>query len=165
MKPHLITCFLQHQAELRQHLLGYVGCGDTAEDLLHDTFVRIAQLTSVDDIVNPRAFLYRVAGNLALDHLRRETRRQVWDAGPADEQWPCPCPQPDHVLQSQQRWQAIQQWLSSLPTDSGQILFACRVDGKTQRQIAAEMQVSQRHVEHILSRLEHSLQAIRPDAE
>lgn len=94
----LTAAFLHHQSELRQHLLRRVGCSDTADDLLQDTFLRIAQLESGCEIVNPRAFLYRVAGNLALDHLRWQARRQVWDVGPPDEEWPCPCPQPDRLL-------------------------------------------------------------------
>ena len=157
MKPHLITYFLQHQGELQKHLLRYVGCVNTAEDLLHDTFLRIAELEFEGDNANVRAFLYRIAGNLALDYLRREVRRQVWDTGQADLEWPCPCPQPDHILQGQQQWRAFHHWLTALPHNNHQMFYAFRVDGKTQRQIAAEMRVSLSLVEKVLARTEYSL--------
>lgn len=159
----LTAAFLHHQSELRQHLLRRVGCSDTADDLLQDTFLRIAQLESGCEIVNPRAFLYRVAGNLALDHLRWQARRQVWDVGPPDEEWPCPCPQPDRLLQGRQQWRAVHHQLTDLPPASRQMLYAYRLDGKSQRQIAAELRVSERHVEHVLRRTEQLLAGVRPD--
>lgn len=155
--PCLTTSFLYYQNELRHYLRKYVACCDTADDLLHDTFLRIAELEFEGDKANVRAFLYRIAGNLALDYLRREVRRQVWDTGPADLEWPCSYPQPDQILQGQQQWRAFHHWLTVLPHNNHQMFYAFRVDGKTQRQIAAEMRVSLSLVEKVLARTESSL--------
>jgi RNA polymerase sigma-70 factor (ECF subfamily) len=43
------------------------------------------------------------------------------------------------------------------------MLYAYRLDGKSRRQIAAELRVSERHVEHVLLRTEQLLAGVRPD--
>ncbi len=150
--PSLTTAFLRHQAELRQFLLRRVNCAETAADLLHDTFLHIAEYPDQEQIANNRAFLYRVAGNLALDHLRAQTRRQARDGGGLDEEWPCPNPPPERHVQGLQQWKMVDDYLCDLPPPNRQILYWHRLEGKTQRQIAAELRVSERHVEYILHR-------------
>ncbi len=155
--PSLTSAFLRHQTELRQFLLRRVNCAETAADLLHDTFLHIAEYPDQNQIANNRAFLYRVAGNLALDHLRAQTRRQAWDGGDPDEEWPCPCPQPERYLQGLQHWKTVDDCLRKLPSPSRQIMYWHRLEGKSQRQIAAELRIPERHVEYTLRRIKQSL--------
>ncbi|CAD6881969.1 RNA polymerase sigma factor RpoE [Methylomonas albis] len=150
--PPLTAAFLRHQTELRQFLSRRVDCAETAADLLHDTFLHIVDYPNQVQIANSRAFLYRVAGNLALDHLRSHARRQARDGGDLDEEWPCSCPQPEQFVQVWQQWRAVNLWLGDLPVFSRQMLYLYRIDGKSQRQVAVELGVSERHVEHVLSR-------------
>ncbi|AEF98879.1 RNA polymerase sigma factor [Methylomonas methanica] len=150
--PPLTVAFLHHQSELRQFLYRRVHCAETAADLLHDTYLQIADYPAQGQIANGRAFLYRVAGNLALDHLRAQTRQQARDGGDLDDEWPCLRPQPEDYLQARQQWLEVSCWLSSLPLSGRQMLYWYRLDGKSQRQIATELGVSERHVEHVLSR-------------
>jgi RNA polymerase sigma-70 factor (ECF subfamily) len=74
------------------------------------------------------------------------------DGGALDEDWPCPCPLPERFVQGEQQWSAVESWLYDLPVLSQQILYLRRLDGKRHQQIAAELQVSERHVEHVLYR-------------
>lgn len=55
-------------------------------------------------------------------------------------------------MQGEQQWSAVESWLYDLPVLSQQILYLRRLDGKRHQQIAAELQVSERHVEHVLYR-------------
>ncbi|CAD6873393.1 RNA polymerase sigma factor [Methylomonas fluvii] len=150
--PPLTAAFLRHQTELRQFLVRRVNCADTANDLLHDTFLHIADYSAQRQIANSRAFLYRVAGNLALDYLRGQARRQARNGGELDDEWPCPSPPPERCMQGWQQWQAVEIWLRGLPPANRQTLCPYRLDGKTHRQIAAELRVTERHVEYLLSR-------------
>lgn len=53
-----------------------VGSGATAEDLAAEAFARAyARWGTVQAHPNPDAWLLRVVGNLAIDHVRRESRR------------------------------------------------------------------------------------------
>ncbi len=63
-------------AQYRQELTGFlfrrVSCQETTNDLLQDLFLRLISVKSTEPIHNPRAFLCRIAANLATDHLRRQ---------------------------------------------------------------------------------------------
>ncbi|MEI8573095.1 sigma-70 family RNA polymerase sigma factor [Methylomonas sp. LW13] len=161
--PPLTAAFLQHQTELQQFLWRRVQCREAAADLLQDTFLHIAEYSAQDAISNCRAFLYRVAGNLALDYLRRQARQQARDGGALDEDWQCPKPLPERFVQGEQRWLAIESWLYGLPTLNRQILCLHRLDGKRHPQIAAESKLSTRQVEHLLYRTGKLLAEARLD--
>lgn len=75
--PPLTAAYLRHQSELRQFLMRQVNCSEAAADLLQDTFLQIADYPGQDAIANCRAFLYRVAGNLAVDYLRSQARQRA----------------------------------------------------------------------------------------
>ncbi|MBD9355235.1 RNA polymerase sigma factor [Methylomonas albis] len=148
----LTAAYLRHQTELQQFLWRQVHCREAAADLLQDTFLHIADYPGQDTIANCRAFLYRVAVNLALDYLRSQARQQLRDGGTVEEDLQCPCPLPERLVQGQQQWSAVERWLHDLPAISQQILCLRRLDGKRHQQIAAELQISERQVERILYR-------------
>lgn len=78
----LLETFRLCGGELQRFLARRLGCPDTAADLVQETFVRLAQLPPAQQPDNPRAFLFRVAANLAVDHQRRlryVARYEVWD--------------------------------------------------------------------------------------
>jgi RNA polymerase sigma-70 factor (ECF subfamily) len=52
---------------------------------------------------------------------------------------------------------AVEAWLRGLPLTCRQIVCLYRLEGKSHRQIAAELQVTTRHVEHLLRRTQKSL--------
>jgi RNA polymerase sigma-70 factor (ECF subfamily) len=78
--------FAAHQAGLLRYLRRAVGHPDTARDLAQDVFVRVARAGTVpptDD--ERRAWIFRIARNLAIDHRRRHEVRLAGDANPARE--------------------------------------------------------------------------------
>nr|WP_255609596.1 RNA polymerase sigma factor [Methylosinus sp. Sm6] len=62
--------FLHNRRELLDYLTRKVG-PDDASDLLQETFVRALRHERFDTVVDPPAFLQRIAVNLSLDFLRR----------------------------------------------------------------------------------------------
>jgi RNA polymerase sigma factor (sigma-70 family) len=66
----------RHNRELFVYICGFTGSPETAEDLLHDAFVRLirySQQYPIDES-NIRAFLYRTARNLCIDLARRDRK-------------------------------------------------------------------------------------------
>jgi len=53
------------------------GCPDTAADLTQEAQLRVRQSTRENRIDNPRAFAFRVAENLVVDHHRRQAVREI----------------------------------------------------------------------------------------
>lgn len=153
------AAFLHHQSELLHFLIRQVNCHETAADLMQDTYLRIARLEWDSEINNPRAFLYRVAGNLALDHLRRQTRRSQWDGGELNEELVCPQPQPDVFLAGLEAIERLNQLLGQLPLQKRSLFVACRVHGKSYRELADEERISPRRVEYIVQQTLQSLKS------
>jgi len=72
----LIASFQENYEQLFRFLTRKLG-GDheRAADVVQDTYVRLADAHDQGDVIdNPRAYIYRVAGNLAIDGIRREKR-------------------------------------------------------------------------------------------
>jgi RNA polymerase sigma factor (sigma-70 family) len=66
-----------HGIELARHLRRLVRDDDTAQDLLQDTLLRAHRaLTRLGPGANERAWLYRIATNAALNHLRDRARER-----------------------------------------------------------------------------------------
>lgn len=78
--------FLAHQHRLFRYFLRAVGETDTARDLTQDVFVRVSrtQVPQVED-GQARAWLFRIARNLVLDHHRKRVTR-VASPGSASEE-------------------------------------------------------------------------------
>ncbi len=65
----------KHGLEVARHLRRLVGDDDVAADLLQDTFLRAhGALARLRPGSNERAWLYRIATNAALNHLRDRAR-------------------------------------------------------------------------------------------
>ena len=75
----------RHHAALFRYLHRYTGDGDLADDLAQEAFVRLLRARVPES--DARAWLFKVATNLARDHGRRSARRArlVVSRGGADE--------------------------------------------------------------------------------
>lgn len=68
----------KHARELFVYIYGFVRSRETAEDILHETFVRFMRFSRehILDESNIRAFLYKISRNLCIDHLRKNRKKQ-----------------------------------------------------------------------------------------
>ena len=68
--------FTEHRQQLFRYFYRTVGHAETARDLTQDVFVRVSRTAvPADGDAHVRAWLFRIARNLALDHHRQRTRR------------------------------------------------------------------------------------------
>ncbi|HEX2055091.1 MAG TPA: sigma factor, partial [Nitrospiraceae bacterium] len=66
-----LSAFERHHDDLLRFFTRKLGCRELAADCAQDTYVHLARMDASITIDNPRAFLFRVAANLAIDHLRK----------------------------------------------------------------------------------------------
>jgi RNA polymerase sigma factor (sigma-70 family) len=121
------------------------------EDIVQEAYVRVCQVEEQSGIRSPRSYLFRTARNLALDHVKRAESRltdsleddgQVTghDAGR----------HPDETLQqaaSNEEFALFCDAVRHLPVQCRRAFVLKKVYGYTQREIAAELGISDSTVE------------------
>lgn len=141
----LIASFQEHYADLVRYLSRRTGNVERAADIAQDTYVRLAA-TAPDPagIENHRAYIYRVAGNLAVDTMRREGRHTAWLTGDEpDENIADPTPSPERIAIGRDRLRRFEEALETLPPKARLALLMFRVDGLSHREIADRLNVSE----------------------
>ncbi|MDD2802461.1 MAG: RNA polymerase sigma factor [Methylococcales bacterium] len=143
----LLAAFLHHQKELLQFLTYKVNCSETAADLVQETYLRVARYPDESEVANKRAFVFRIADNLALDHLRSVARQQSRDGGLVTEDIVCIKPEPDSILAGQQQMALFEELIYELPPQCRKVFLMCRVEGKSYSEVSTELGIAPRTVE------------------
>lgn len=154
---NLITAFEAHYEELKVFVRRRVRCPAMAADIVQETYVRAVTAKTPSRVGNPRAFLYRVAGNLAIDHLRREQRRQAIMAdGVTADFVPDGQPCAERTVAARQRLDHLRRIVDELPPKCRMVFVLRRFDGLDQAEIAARLGISRNMVEkHLRKALVH----------
>jgi RNA polymerase sigma factor (sigma-70 family) len=154
---HLLTAFQEHYADLLAFLARRLGNVEKAADVAQDTYLRLAGLGDTAQILEPRAFVFRVAGNLAIDRLRQEQRHAAWqvDAGPDDEACD-PMASPERSFLAAEAIEQLDKALHLLPSNARLALLLNRIEGLTHAQIAMRLGVSESMVgKYIVQAMRH----------
>lgn len=157
----LLAVFTEQRAALTRFLARRLGSRDTAEDLTQEAWLR-ASGGGASAVVNPRAYLFRIAANLAVDHQRREARQPL-AAAEIDALLDVPDDAPDAAAVAAARDELImlQRALDELPPRRRAIFLAARLGAQTHREIADRHGISTRAVEINVQRaLEHCAQRL-----
>lgn len=153
----------QHRDELLGFLLHRVSCPDTAADILQDAFFRLTQFESDSHIHNPRAFLYKVVSNLAIDHLRKHQREQARHSDEAEllDQADA-APSLERQLYSQQQLDHLKRAISELPPRCQEVFILHKFKHYTYSEIMRELGIAENTVlKHIVKALEHCRRRMR----
>ncbi len=151
---------IQHQglhqvlSENRDLLLRYLrahGAGEAAEDLLQELWLKVSS-SSAAPVAAPLSYLFRAATNLMIDRRRAErqarTREEEW-SGLSDRLSTSAAgePGPDRQFDGRRRLALVERELAALPSRALSVFRQHRVEGRTQREIAAAMALSRSTVE------------------
>jgi RNA polymerase sigma-70 factor (ECF subfamily) len=127
--------FAAHHAALRRYVARFAGDPDLAEDVVQETFIRLAQHPPTDP-TGIRGWLFTVATNLARDALKIRGRRQrlLADRGNWDDQVD-PASDPAEALEREEARERVRRALSEL-SEKERILLLMREEGFKHREIA-----------------------------
>ncbi|WEK45131.1 MAG: RNA polymerase sigma factor [Candidatus Andeanibacterium colombiense] len=144
----LTAAFLAEREQIFRFLLRRTGCAETARELLHEVWLRVARLDDMPAPGRPAAYLQRIAVNLALDHLRKASFRAGWVRGGADvEQASDEAPDIERALHARTALAHLRALVEQLPEGRRRAFVLCGIDGLTARQAAAQLGISHRTVE------------------
>lgn len=154
----LFASFQEHYADLLRFLVRRLGDTERAADVAQDTYLRLAGVGEAEpEIRNRRAYLFRVAGNLAIDTQRQAARQATvtWTED-AVAAIPDPAPVAEVTLLARERVRQLDAALRELPPKARQALLLSRMDSLTHAQIAARLGVSESMVaKYIAQALRH----------
>lgn len=134
-----------------------------AEDLAHDTFLKLFALARTDHVENMEAYLFQIASSVLNDHLRQvEVRRR--NAGIVEGEWgeKAETRTPDRVLEGKQAIARFEAALAGLKPKTRDIFLMNRMEGLSYTQIAVRLGVTPSAVEkHMSSAIAHFVRRLR----
>ncbi|MCD4738578.1 MAG: sigma-70 family RNA polymerase sigma factor [Anaerolineae bacterium] len=158
-KAAFAELFTRYEGRIFGYLYRMVGERTWAEDLAQEAFIRAHQnLGRLGPPYNFKAWVYRIASNLALDALRRyhyEAPLPDWDGGAATASEPTDQRRegdPEHQARLSEVRAAVWRTLHKLPETYRQILILREFDGLSYREIAVVLSISLDNVRVTLNR-------------
>jgi len=145
--------FHNHRADVSSYLIRMLRDPDLADDLTQETFLRLCVTLDGRRPENGRAFLCRIARNIAIDHLRL-IRRRGTDM-PGDQVLQAiadPRPTQENILIDRERLRVFLRALADLPETTRRIFVLHRVEGLKYREVARRMELSESSVQKHLAR-------------
>ena len=132
----LEALFERYGEMIRRHLARMASDNAVAQDLLQETFLRVwTRAAQWDGRGSFKAWLYRIATNLALNHLRSVRRRKEhplevaseWDSDADDYVSPAwtidsDAPEPEDVLEMAERHERYRRLVGRLPEEKREVL-------------------------------------------
>ena len=143
----LKSLLVKRYTALRARLEYVTGSRDNAAEVLHETWMRLENMTEIGPVANPDGFLLRMASNVAIDRHRRETRHLHDEEIEAAFEVPDELADPERIVASRLQLKALEEVLLALTPRQRAILWAAHVDGQLNREIAERFNISLRLVE------------------
>lgn len=158
-----------HSGDLKRFLAGRLTDPSERDEVVQESFLRLATYPSVAALENPRAFLFRIAENLVRDRRRRaRSRKQDQHESLDDHDLTDPAPEPDVVVQHREALARARAAILTLDEPGRTAFIMSRYRDMSYAEIAVAMKISVKTVEKYVSsalvQLRHAVGSDRPDA-
>ena len=166
------TLWARYSTAVRRHIMHTVRDESAAEDLVQEAFLRIwTSAEQWDGRGKFKAWFFRIATNLALNHLRTVRRRKQQpleippdDFDDADEAAPDPdwmidtsINSPDVMLEQAEQSNLLWRLVEELPAEKREVLHLLYLKDMNLREVAAEIGIPEGTVK---SRLHYSIKRL-----
>ncbi|WP_137172955.1 sigma-70 family RNA polymerase sigma factor [Massilia sp. HP4] len=150
-QPQLTTLYADHHGWLQAWLRRKLGCAFTAEDLTHDTFLRLlVRPRALDAGTNPRAYLTTIAKGLVVDHWRRADIERAWLAA-MQERPEALHPSAEHQAIIVETLVEVDRVLAALAPKPRETFLLAHLHDLTYAEIGARLGVSERMVKKYMA--------------
>tara|TARA_R110002096_G_scaffold6305_8_gene29298 strand:- start:10961 stop:11551 length:591 start_codon:yes stop_codon:yes gene_type:complete len=143
------SLYRQHSAEIRQYIAKTFGSGPPdPEDVAQATFAKVAAVNDLSELRNPRAFLYRVAHNIAVSNYRRNStqKKYVDSLDSADDTQVSDDLHPERVTLARERLALLDAAYRELPVLQQELMVMHRLHNLSYAEIARRKSMSQTEV-------------------
>lgn len=158
-KALLVALFEKHQADLRRAIAARFGkVRHEAEDIVQDAFHNLLRAENLEQLENPRAYLYQTAANLALNRIRKHRHHNQYleQQGAALEEDEMDEMGPERHVVARRDLASLEQALVKLPEKYTRTFLLSRVEDKSYKEISQLLGMPESTVEkHIIKVLKH----------
>jgi RNA polymerase sigma-70 factor (ECF subfamily) len=145
----------RHHRSVLRFLRRRGATADDALDIAQEAYVRLLKYEGATDIESPTAMLFRIAGNVAADHVRAAAHQRrirsfegyAYDAEIASDE-----PSAERELAAEQVVTALRNAIAALSPQCRTVFLLSRIDGLTYTEIASKRGISVKTVEKHVSR-------------
>lgn len=129
-----------HEPALRAFLSRRFSSVPDHDDLVQETYVRLLGICDPHRLAHTRAFLFTIARNVAIDHVRRQRRTPVDPIDDTAERAMLEtAPDAAELLDHAHRHEAMLAALGTLPARCRDVMLLRYVDGFSAREIAVHL--------------------------
>ncbi len=156
------SLFQEYYDELVTYLTMRLRSRDHAEDVAQETYLRVLTQEVSQPIVQPRAFLYKIAFNLSIDLFRKRKRQaeETLDVEELHDILTMPADQ-DTRLEVREQVQCLYEAVHELPPKCRQVFLLHKFKEKSHQEIASQLGISKSMVEkHIIKAMAYCRERI-----
>ena len=152
------ACYAEHRDAVYRLCLRYgAGRASFAEDVTQETFVRLYQSFAKLDRERPISdWLYAVASRLCISRLRRDRSMLGWLARLV-HRGEEPAPSAAQLYEHHEAAAGLMEAIGRLPPRQRVALCMKAIDGKSQKEIARILRVSEGYVSQLITRARQAL--------
>lgn len=144
---------LPHEPALRAWLRRRPVLGLDIDDIVQETYVRLAAIDSVDDIHDARTYMFQAALSIVMNHVRRARIVSIRAVAALEELGAAaPDPSPERQVVDRDELQRLAEFIAALPDKPREIVILRRIQGLSQRDTAARLGISEKTVEKHMGR-------------
>jgi len=140
---------LPHEAAVRAWLRRSFAAAGDVDDIIQETYCRLAALTNIEHIDQPRGYFFQAARSVALEQIRRarvvriETVSEIEALDLALEE-----PSAERIVSGRRELERVRGLIAALPERCRRIFEMRKIEGVPQREIARRLGVSEHIVEN-----------------
>lgn len=144
---------LPHEPALRGWLSRRAPTGLDADDIIQESYTILAELESAEAIRHPRAYLFQVARSVIMRHVRRARIVPIHSVDDLERlEHPEDAASPEQYAIDRDELRQLARAIAAMPLKTREAFVLRRVNGVSQREIAARMRISENTVETHISR-------------
>jgi RNA polymerase sigma factor (sigma-70 family) len=147
----ILETYLENETALKRFLRRFIKSREGADDLAHEAFLRAFAAESKHAITSPKAFLFKVARNLALNELARQRAATTEPLGDFEGQEVLEDSSQaavDDAVDGRERIRVLARAIAALPPQCAKVFILRKMQGLSQKEIAARLNISVRTVEN-----------------
>jgi RNA polymerase sigma factor (sigma-70 family) len=143
----LRSLLLAEYVDFARRLTRRLGSPDLAVEALDEAYLRLKDIREIGSVGSPKAYLFRVALNIASDRRRAEKRRLTAEEVEILLDIPDDRPDAARVIEDRSEVDLLRRAIAELPERRLRVLTLSRIEGMPNREIAALLGVTVRTIE------------------